>query len=142
MSSHNTNIVVVAIIHDGQKVLIARRAATKVFNPSMFECIGGHLEPGESPEEGLKREVFEEIGARIQISQIVDVFTYTDDEGYKIEVSYLCRLEPGQTPQLNPEDHSELLWIGSDEIAKFEKEDEETEALRKAFKILDAEAMK
>ena len=140
MSGHNTDMVIVAIIHDNaNRVLIARRADSKQFQPGMFECIGGHLEPGESIEDGLRREVFEEIGAKVKVGQIFDAFTYSDEEGYKIEVSYLCTLEPGETPTLNPEDHSEFLWISADEIDKFEKEDEETEALRKAFKILKKE---
>ena len=140
MSKHSTNIVVVAIIHDAEgKVLIARRAATKAFHPSMFECLGGHLEIGETPEEGLRREVFEEMGVKIRVGQIIDAFTYADDEAFKVELSYLCMLEDNEAPRLKPEEHSELLWIGSDEIEKFEKEDEETEALRKAFKILEGE---
>lgn len=68
--------------------------------------------------------------------QLFDAFTYEDEGMLKIELSYLCRLAPGEEPQMNSTDHSEFLWIGSDEIDKFEKEDEETVALRKAFKIL------
>ena len=137
MSEHLTNIVVVAIIYDdSNRVFVARRAASKAFSPNKFECPGGHLDPGETPEAGLKREVQEEIGCEIKIERIIDAFTYSDEEGFKVELTYLCRLEPGQIPKLNPGDHSESLWIASNEIAKFEKEDEETEALRKAFSIL------
>lgn len=140
MADHLTSIVVVAIIHNDKKqVLIARRAETKAFHPNMFECIGGHLDPGETLEQGLKREVLEEIGCEIEVGDVFDAFTYEDEEMLKVELSYLCKLVPGQVPKLNPEDHSEFLWIGSDEISKFEKEDEETAALRKAFKILEGE---
>ena len=137
MTEHLTNIVLVAIIHDeNNKIFVARRAATKAFHPTMFECVGGHLDPGETLEQGLRREVHEEIGCEIEIDQLFDAFTYEDEGMLKIELSYLCRLAPGEEPQMNSTDHSEFLWIGSDEIDKFEKEDEETAALRKAFKIL------
>lgn len=140
MSQHSTNVVVVALIHDADnKIFIARRASSKSFHPGMFECIGGHLELNETPEEGLKREVYEEINTRIRVGKLIDAFTYTDDGEFKVELSYLCEFEDDQQPVLNPDDHSEALWIGSGEIEKFEKEDEETAALRKAFRILEGE---
>ncbi len=139
MSKHATNIVVVALIYEGDKILVMRRAATKSFHPSMFECPGGHLELDETPEEGLRREVMEEIDCKIRVDQLIDAFTYRDDEAFKVELSYLCALVQGEVPKLNPIDHSELLWITAAEIHKFEKEDEETEALRKAFKILQGD---
>lgn len=136
MSEHVTNIVVVALIHDSDKILIVRRAANKAFHPSMFELPGGHLELNETPENGLRREIMEELGCNVRVEQLVDAFTYHDEEAFKIELSYLCVLEPNEAVQLRPEDHSESMWISSSEISKFEKEDEETEALRKAFIIL------
>lgn len=136
MSEHTTNIVVVALIHEGNKIAIFRRAATKAFHPSMFECVGGHLEPDETPEEGLQREIMEEIGCKIHVEKLIDAFTYRDNEAFKVELSYLCVLESGEIPKLNQNDHSEMLWIRADEIDKFEKDDEETNALRKAFKLL------
>jgi 8-oxo-dGTP diphosphatase len=140
MSEHLTNIVAVAIIYnDDHKVLVARRAATKSFMPGQFECVGGHLDPGEQPAEGLQREVREEMGCEIVVGRLIDAFTYESENTWKVELSYLSQLQPGQTPTLNPDDHSEFRWIGSDEIDKFEKQDQETEVLRKAFKILKEE---
>lgn len=140
MNEHLTNIVVVALIHDQQgRIFVARRAASKATFPGRFEIIGGHLDPGETLEAGLKREVLEEIGCEIEIEDLVDAFTYESEDMFKVELVYLCRLQSGQTPTLHPDDHSESRWIGSGEIDLFEKEDEETEALRKAFKILAKE---
>ena len=102
----------------------------------MFEFIGGHLDPGETLEEGLKREIREEISCEIVIEELFDAFTYESEGMLKVELSYLCHLVAGEVPKLNPEDHSESQWIGSDEIHKFGKEDEETDVLRKAFDIL------
>jgi len=137
MSEHLTNIVVVALIHRDKKILIARRSVTKSTFAGRFECIGGHLDPNEKLEEGLKREVQEEIGCEIVVGQLVDAFTYISEDTFKVELAYLCQLADGQEPKLNPDDHSEFKWIRSDEIDQFEKEDEETESLRKAFKILE-----
>lgn len=139
MSEHLTNIVVVALIHRDNKIFIARRAAHKSTFPGQFECVGGHLDPGETLEEGLRREVREEIGAEIEVGPLIDAFTYTSEDTFKAELVYLCELVEDQEPVLNPDDHSEFLWLNSSEIDKFEKDDEETAAIRKAFTILEGE---
>jgi len=133
----------VALIHDQQgRIFMARRAATKTTFPDQFELVGGHIDPGEQPVEALKREIKEEIGVDIIIKRIVDAFTYESEGMFKVEICYLCTLaNPAVQPVLNPADHSEAKWITADEISLIEKEDEETEVLRKAFKILEGAAV-
>ncbi len=140
MTEHLTNIVVVAIIHDEQnRILVARRAATQTTWPNRFELVGGHLDPGEMLEDGLQREIREEIGCEISVGPLLDAFTYHSEDIFKVELLYFCQLAPGQVPKLNPDDHSEFLWITSDEIDRLEKDDEEIAALRKAFMVLEGE---
>ncbi|GBF72545.1 NUDIX hydrolase [Paenibacillus sp. 598K] len=58
--------VAAAIIEDEDgRVLIARRAAGKS-QAGMWEFPGGKLEPGESPEACLRRELLEEMGIEIE----------------------------------------------------------------------------
>jgi len=134
MSNHLTNIVVVGFIVRGDKIFIARRAATKTTFPDQYELIGGHLDPGETLEEALKREIKEEVGLDIRVGELIDAFTYESEGALKVELCYICYQEDDKAePLLNPEDHSTCLWITESEIDKFNKEDDETVALRKAF---------
>lgn len=134
MSEHQTNIVVVGFIVRDNKIFIAKRAATKSTFPDRFELVGGHLDPGETVEDALRREIKEEIGIKVTVAEPIDVFTYESEGIFKVEICYLCYPEdPTIEPVLNPADHSSALWITEDEIDRFEKEDEETAALRKAF---------
>lgn len=51
--------------------------------------LGGKLEPGESPEEGVQREVLEESGLRIERPQLVGLLTFPrfkDDEDWYVYV--------------------------------------------------------
>lgn len=137
MDNHDTNITACGFIVRDGKIFIAKRAATKKTFPDQFELVGGHLDAGETLEQGLEREIMEEIGLKVTTGEIIDAFTYDSEDMFKIEVCYLCYPDdPNAEPVLNPADHSTALWISEEEIDKFEKQDRETVALKKAFKRL------
>ncbi len=139
MSEYETNMVVVAFLVRGGKIFIAKRAKTKMFFPDRYELVGGHVDMGEQPEEALQRELREEINLEVTVGNPVGAFTFEQNGEFKIEIAYFCYPIDGTEPTLNPDDHSESRWIGQGELDKFEKEDEETELLRKAFKLLEGE---
>jgi 8-oxo-dGTP diphosphatase len=59
-------VVVAAALVDGRgRVLIAQRPAGKSF-AGLWEFPGGKLEPGESPEAALARELLEELDVRVE----------------------------------------------------------------------------
>lgn len=137
MSEHTTNLLAVGcIVRDG-KIFIAKRAKTKGMFPDRYELIGGHLELGEQPQEALVREVKEELGIDVTVGQPVHAFTEQVGEVFYMEVIYICYLKnPTDEPTLDSAEHSEAHWITVEEIGKFDKEDEETIALRKAFELI------
>lgn len=49
--------------HDKKKMLLGRQ---KVWPKGFFSCLAGFVEPGESIEESVKREVWEEAGVRVE----------------------------------------------------------------------------
>ncbi len=50
---------IIVLVHDGDAVLLGRQAA---WPPGRYSTIAGFVEPGESLEDAVKREVFEETG--------------------------------------------------------------------------------
>ena len=56
--------VVAAILKDKERILIAERGYGEF--KGMYEFPGGKIEPGEIPEEALKRELTEEMKANIE----------------------------------------------------------------------------
>jgi 8-oxo-dGTP pyrophosphatase MutT (NUDIX family) len=54
--------VTAALIIQSQKILLGLRSATRTFYPDVWDLFGGHVEPGESHEETLVRELHEELG--------------------------------------------------------------------------------
>lgn len=58
-----TSPSVIALIERDNEILLARSPR---FAPGVYSCIAGFIEPGETAEETLEREVFEEVGVRIK----------------------------------------------------------------------------
>jgi len=57
-----TDPVVIMAIHDGERILLGRQAR---FVPGMYSCLAGFLEPGETIEDAVRRETWEEAGIRV-----------------------------------------------------------------------------
>jgi 8-oxo-dGTP diphosphatase len=94
------------LVEDGC-VLIARRRDDRR-EGLKWEFPGGKLEPGETPEVCLIRELNEELGIQTQVVAPLLVTRHTYTWG-TIELVALCveRL----TGQPTPHDHTELRWV-------------------------------
>jgi len=69
----NPKIVVGAVVRAGERILMCRRD----IEPSrgLWTLPAGYLEHGETPEEGARREAFEEATAEIEIEGLLAVYT-------------------------------------------------------------------
>ena len=124
-------VVAGAIIKDG-KVFAAQRGnhgETKF----KWEFPGGKIEPGETPEEALARELKEELKINVKVHEII---TKVVDE-YETQVlhidTYRCTLISGE-PTLT--EHLAMAWSNKDELDKlnFSKADAVTlEKIKKEY---------
>jgi NAD+ diphosphatase len=53
--------VAIMLVIAGERAVLGR---SRRFAPTMWSCLAGFIEPGETIEEGVRREVFEEAGVR------------------------------------------------------------------------------
>ncbi len=72
--------VAVGIIRDEQQnIFLARRSASSHM-ANMWEFPGGKIEPGETAEEALKRELHEETGIEVEHASAYDVAEHRDSD--------------------------------------------------------------
>lgn len=83
-------IVTAGVVRRGDTVLIARRASGPL--AGQWEFPGGKLEPGESPETCLARELREELGLEVQVEEVLAVVYHEYPERPVLLLAYLCRL--------------------------------------------------
>jgi len=58
-----TDPVAIVLVENGDNLLLGRQAR---YPPRSYSALAGFIEPGESIEEGVAREVFEEAGVRVR----------------------------------------------------------------------------
>jgi 8-oxo-dGTP diphosphatase len=98
-------------LDDPQHLLAARRA-TPASLAGRWEFPGGKVDPGESPEEALHRELREELGVRVGLGpELVG----PDGGAWRLSASYVMRLWLVEVASGVPEplvEHDELRWLG------------------------------
>ncbi|MBA3602304.1 MAG: NUDIX hydrolase [Parachlamydiaceae bacterium] len=97
------------------KLLLLKRHSQKLFG-NLWGVPGGKLEPGETPEDGLIREVYEEAGFMVDRTLIEPIHTlYIHSTGILshrvIYHMFYCPLL--ELPELNVhlDEHSEAQWV-------------------------------
>ena len=101
-----------AVIEHEGKVLAAQRSAASSL-PLKWEFPGGKLEDNETEEEGLVREIREELEVEIRIGDRLPLST-RDDGWREIQlVPFVCGL---LTFDIKLTEHEQILWLFPDEL--------------------------
>lgn len=118
------------IIHD-QKVLVARRKPGGKME-GYWEFPGGKIDPNETPEDCLRREIDEELGIRdlvIQRHFITTIHTYSFAEIELIVFLCSCRTLPHSSQA-----HDSLEWTTLDQLEKYQWAPADIPAVQKLLK--------
>jgi 8-oxo-dGTP diphosphatase len=107
--------VTAAILIENGRVLIARR---KPGSPrsGLWEFPGGKVDPGEAPEECLKREIKEELGLDVVVAGFFGESVHAYADMTIRLIAYRVRIRAGE---LRLRDHSEITWAAAEELAGY-----------------------
>lgn len=105
-----TDPAVIMLVHDGERCVLGRK---KIWPDGMHSTLAGFVEPGESLEEAVAREVYEEVGIR------VDGVAYHSSQPWPFPASLMlgfhatCRHGP---LRVNPHEIAGARWFTRAEL--------------------------
>ncbi len=110
-------IPVVAAVLTGAdgRVLLARRGPRGPHR-GLWEFPGGKVEPGESPEAALARELQEEMGIEVAVGEHLLTVDWTYSHACVRLSAYRCILVAGEP---RPLDCAEVAWVEPGRLGKY-----------------------
>lgn len=105
-------IIAGAFIVDEGRFLILKRSPTEDFMAGFDEIPSGHADEGESIQQALIREVYEETGLAVTEGlSFANSFDYLSRSGKKVrQFNFFVKVGDGEII-LNPSEHSEYKWV-------------------------------
>ena len=98
--------VVAAIIMRGKEVFATQRGFGQW--QGWWEFPGGKMEEGESPQEALRREIREELDAKIEVGDLLETVEWDYPEFHLTMHCFLCTL---LSASIQLTEHQEAVWL-------------------------------
>jgi NAD+ diphosphatase len=108
-----TDPCVIVLVHDGDRVLLGRRVGSP---PGRFSVLAGFVEPGETLEAAVRREVLEEAGVTV----VAGSPCYIASQPWPFPMSLMLGFTAlAQTTDARPVDGelAEVRWLTRDELS-------------------------
>lgn len=90
-----------------KRYLFLLRSDTKY--EGTWGLVGGKLEEGETTVDGLKREMFEELGMEVKYNKIIPIEQFNSEDAKFIYHTFLLTVDEEFIPNLN-EEHNGYAW--------------------------------
>ena len=110
--------VVAAVVCKEDKYLCMQKGITKFpYTTHKFEFPGGKIEPGESPQEALKRELMEEMNFPVEVGQELVTVDHTYPDFSITMTAFLCKAL-ADTFVMN--EHASYRWLAKEELSSLD----------------------
>ena len=137
----NPKGAVTAVIIQNGRLLMLKRSEEPF--KGMWDLPGGFMEEEESPEDGIKREIREELGIEIEIKNLIGVFgptayPFDGQELYNVDIYYEVKIISGEPAAMTGSDVMEIDWFNPYKLPPmaFETNVKAIKAWRKLLKSL------
>jgi len=107
-------IVVAAIFKKKGRVLLAER--NQGMTGAGWEFPGGKVEPGETPEQALAREIREEMGVPIRVIRFLESVTLPGETGGRLMAFEACL----ESENISLTSHRRYAWIKPEKLNEYD----------------------
>lgn len=103
--------VVAVILRRPSELLLCHRSPARQAYPDVWDFPGGHVEPGESPLDALRREVAEELGVQLEGVDGPPVLHRIDPQHSLDLTVWASHRWQGDVSNLQPHEHDTIGWF-------------------------------
>lgn len=107
--------VVAAIIIENGEVFATQRGYGEFKDG--WEFPGGKIEPGETPEEAIVREIKEELDTEVEVIELLDTVEYDYPNFHLSMGCFICKIKSGD---LVLKEHEAAKWLTKDTLGSVE----------------------
>ncbi len=123
--------VAVTVVRNARgDVLMAERTARQL-SPGHWELPGGKIEPGETPEQSLERELREELAINARIGEFLLSTSYEGD-GVSLELLVYRAERIRGEPELI--EHDEISWVSPRDLAGYDLADSDRKVVEELYR--------
>ncbi len=116
LSSQKVQVVAAVIEHEG-RFLLGKRSPNKKSAPGYWCPISGRIEPGETEQDAVAREVFEEVGLK---TRAVDKLCEFDTHDKSARIHWWKTEVIGGSAFLKNDEHTEIRWVTLEELQQLQ----------------------
>ncbi len=102
--------VIITAVKKGEEILLARGPH---FPMPFFSALAGFVDPGETLEQCVKREVFEEVG--LQVDEIRYFASQPWPFPHSLMIAFTCQWQSGEI-KIDPVEIAEAYWFKKDNL--------------------------
>lgn len=107
--------VVAAVIESDHKIFATQRGYGEF--KGGWEFPGGKIEPGETPQQALVREIEEELDTEIEVGELIDTVEYDYPSFHLSMDCFWCKIVKGKLVLLEAKASK---WLAKDELYSVE----------------------
>jgi 8-oxo-dGTP diphosphatase len=110
-NGEHIHVACAIIEHDGLVLAAQRKEGMRM--ALKWEFPGGKIDPGESPEECVKRELVEELGVTVTADRPLDPVTHRYSFFTVTLYPFVCTILSGE---ITLHEHAAILWLPPDAL--------------------------